>query len=104
MKHNMYDPDIDEKYLTKKNLPLCTISMACVLPHYSARCEPGLAEQDGSLLRFFTKNQTSSEIISLAFWPKGAYDDVWPSPRDTLHVSTSAKKSEFLSVAQREPG
>ena len=87
------DPNI---YLTKtlNILSLWHVSS----PANGARCEPGLAEHDGSLLHFFAKNQTSSEIISLAFSPKGAYDDLWPSPRDTLHVSTSAKKVSFCAL------
>ena len=94
---NTYDPNI---FLTKTlnilSLPL--YGMCPSSPTNGARCEPGLAEHDGSLLHFFTKNQTSSEIISLAFWTKGAYDDVWPSPRDTLHVSTSPKKVSFCAL------
>ena len=94
----------DETHMTQicltKNLgyPSCAPTPWHVSSPAIARCESGLAEHDGSLLHFFTKNQTSSEIISLAFWPKGAYDDVWPSPRDTLHVSTSAKKVSFCAL------
>ena len=52
------------------------LSVACVLPR-EGQMRRRIIRADGSLFRFFTKNQTSYEIISFAFWPKGAYDDVW---------------------------
>ena len=52
------------------------LSVACVLPR-DGQMRRRIIRADGSLFRFFTKNQTSYEIISFAFWPKGAYDDVW---------------------------
>ena len=52
------------------------LSVACVLPR-EGQMRRRIIRADGSLFRFFTKNQTSYEIISFAFWPKGAYDDLW---------------------------
>ena len=68
------DKELEQKFVINKILEY--LSVACVLPR-EGQMRRRIIRADGSLFRFFTKNQTSYEIISFAFWPKGAYDDVW---------------------------
>ena len=68
------DKELEQKFIINKILEY--LSVACVLPR-EGQMRRRIIRADGSLFRFFTKNQTSYEIISFAFWPKGAYDDVW---------------------------
>ena len=65
--------ELEQKFVINKILEY--LSLACVLPR-EGQMRRRIIRADGSLFRFFTKNQTSYEIISFAFWPKGAYDDV----------------------------